>query len=112
MENGYLLGGLLIALLVALLAAPIALSPRFPPDPADALTNILAGVYVIAWGLMFLASYYFSHKTFFFRGLIWICENWSNPRGRRMAFFYFALACVVGVAAILVGLGILESRHS
>lgn len=111
-ENGYLLGGLLIALLAVLVAAVVVLSPRFPPDPADGLTNILTGVYLIAWGLMFLASYYFSHKTFFFRGLIWVCENWSNPRGRRMAFFYFGVACLAGVMAILMGLGLLESRHS
>ena len=57
---------------------------------------------------MFLASYYFSQKTFFLRGLMWICEHFSNPRGKKMAFFYFALATVLGLVLVLKGLGVIE----
>ena len=57
------------------------------------------------WGLLFLAAYFFSHKTFFFRGLIWVCERFSHPRGRGMAFLYFALAFALGTMALLRGLG-------
>ena len=62
----------------------------------------------MAWGAMFLASYFYSHKTFFFRGLIWVCEHWSSPKGRGMAFFYAALALGLGSMATLSGLGLIN----
>lgn len=57
---------------------------------------------------MFLVSYFYSHKTFFFRGLIWVCEHWSSPKGRGMAFFYAALALLLGGLATLSGLGLIN----
>ena len=66
----------------------------------------LLGLYIMAWGFMFLASYYFGHKSFFLRALVWVCEHFSYPRGRKMAFFYFALAFGLGLMALLAGLGI------
>lgn len=53
---------------------------------------------------MFLASYYFSHKTFFLRGLMWVCEHFSYPSGRGMAFFYFCLAFFLGTVLLIQGL--------
>jgi len=58
----------------------------------------------MAWGVMFLASYFFEHKTFFFRALIWVCENFSRPPGRGMAFFYAALGFGLGGFAFLRGI--------
>src|SRR5262245_36543290 len=106
-EPGYLLGGALIVLLLGLLAAAVLTgdtSGPFKRGPAA----ILTGAYLQAWGIMFLAAYYYSHKTFFFRGLMWVCEHFSSPRGRGMAFFYFALAFGLGSVAMVRGLGIGE----
>ena len=76
---------------------------RLQPGPGA----VFLGLYIFDWGVMFLLSYYFSRKSFFFRALMWVCEHASSPKGRKMAFFYFALACGLGVAAILRGLGVL-----
>lgn len=69
---------------------------------------IIGGIYLQFWGLLFLLSYFFSHKCFFFRGLIWICENFSSPKGRKMAFFYFALAFGIGTTVLLTGIGVIQ----
>jgi hypothetical protein len=109
-QPGYALGILLISILLLFNVAVFVTEPAFPPR-SRSLGTVLVGAYLITWGLMFLASYYFSHKTFFLRGLLWLCEHFSNPRGKRMAFFYFALATVLGVVAVLVGLGVIEDRN-
>jgi hypothetical protein len=105
-ERGILLG----SLLVAFLGAPLVASLYFGVEPGPirpCAGSVLLGLYIMAWGVMFLASYYFSHKTFFLRGLIWVCEHLSAPAGRKMAFFYFALAFSLGVARLLAGLGLI-----
>ena len=105
-ETGLALGLSLIGILVALLIAALAFGVR--PGPIQAgPSSILLGLYIMVWGVMFLASYYFSHKSFFFRALIWVCEKASHPRSRKMAFFYFALAIIVGGASLLAGMGVL-----
>jgi hypothetical protein len=96
-ESGYLLSFSLVAVLVALMAA--ALSAK------DGRATVLLGVYMMAWGCMFLASYYFSHKSAFLRGLVWFCEKLSYPGTRKMAFFYFVLAFGMGATSVVVGLG-------
>jgi len=105
-EPGHLLGfasiGLLVLLLVAAFQSGIETGPIRPGTG-----TVLLGVYVMAWGFMFLASYFYSHKSFFFRALIWVCERLSFPASRAMALFYFVLAFVVGGATILAGLGLL-----
>jgi hypothetical protein len=104
-EPGYLLGGMLIAVLVGLLAAAI-LSGEVAGSFRQGSPSVFTGLYLQAWGLMFLASYYFSHKTFFLRRLMWVCEHFSYPRGRGMAFFYFCLAFSLGTVALMKGLGL------
>jgi len=104
-EKGLGLGITIIAMLVVLLILPFFYGLELGPvrkGPAA----VFAGIYLQFWGLLFLLSYFFSHKTFFFRGLIWLCENFSRPKGRTMAFFYFALAFGLGSIALLQGLGL------
>lgn len=103
-EPGYVLGFVLIGVLVALLVATFTVSGGLPRNGRGA-GNVLGGTYLITIGLMFLGSYYFSHKTFFFRGLLWICEHFSHPRGKEMAIVVFVLATVLGSIAVLEGLG-------
>jgi hypothetical protein len=97
-ERGDLLGLCLIAVLAALMVA--ALRAEGPAKP------ILMGLALVAWGGMFLASYFFSHKTFFLLGLRWFCVTLSYPSTPRMAFFYAAVMAAMGLASILAGLGV------
>ncbi len=107
-EKGLALGVSIIAIFVILMIAPFYFGYEPGPFRRD-LSTIFTGVYLQFWGILFLLSYYFSHKTFFFRGLIWVCENFSFPRGRKMAFFYFALAFGLGSIALLHGIGLLST---
>lgn len=104
-EPGYLLGSASILLLAVLLGAALEAGVESGPI-RPGLGTVLLGTYIMVWGLMFLASYFYSHKSFFFRALIWFCENLSFPASRKMALFYFVLAFFMGAAATLQGLGI------
>jgi hypothetical protein len=101
---GYLLGGLLIAWLLALMIATL-----YAGGPMSRMQRgsgaILLGVYLQSWGIMFLAAYFWAHTPFFLRGLMWVCERFSSPAGRGMAFFYFALCFGLGSLAVARGLG-------
>jgi hypothetical protein len=103
-EPGYLLGSLLIGGLVlpqlAMLGGFIA--PRSRDE------ELYVGAYIVYIGFLFLSSYYWSHKTFALRGFMWICEHFSYPADRRMAFFYFALCAFLGFISILAGFGITQ----
>jgi hypothetical protein len=103
-EPGLILGISLIALLIALLAGAIALGGA--AHTQRGIGSVLGGLYVITWGVMFLMSYFYSHKTFLFRALMWVCARGTSPRGRKMAFFYFALATLIGSMVVLSGLGV------
>jgi hypothetical protein len=106
-EPGYLLGGILIA---GLVLPPLAILCGFVV-PQTREGEVFIGANIIYYGLLFLSSYYWSHKTFVLRGLMWACENLSHPSGRRMAFFYFALCAFLGSMAILSGWGMIKARH-
>ena len=106
-ETGVALGLGIIGALAGLWALILAIGLPSGPlrkDPAIAVM----GVHTMFWGLLFLASYYYSHKCFFLRGLIWICEHFSRPSGRRMALSYFALMFGMGVFFLLIGLGVVH----
>ncbi len=63
--------------------------------------NIWLGLYIVFIGLCFLLSYFYTQNSYIFRLLDWVCRNFSRPKGRKMAFFYFGLASCVGVAVIV-----------
>jgi hypothetical protein len=94
--------GLYALLQFAALAAGV---PRGALKPG--MGTVLVGLSLIVLGCTFLASYYYSHKAFLFRALLWVCEHASYPKGRGMAFFYFFLASGLGTMAVLAGLGAL-----
>ena len=106
-EPGIALGLALIALMAALVTASV-MSGLKPGPLRPGWPTFITGVSLMAWGAMFLASYYFDHKTFFFRALICVCEHLSRPKGRGMAFFYAALGFGLGGLGVLVGLGLLD----
>lgn len=102
-EPGVGLSICLISILLALFLGTIATG--LTTDPSRYwLGNVVVGLYLIAWGCMFLAAYYYSHKTFFLRALIWICEHFSRPAHRKMAFFCFALFAGMGFVLLVQGL--------
>jgi hypothetical protein len=102
-QPGVALGLILIAILVALLFAALGATSSNSAG-LSARGTILLGIYIVAVGSMFLASYYFSHKTFFLRALIWVCEKGSFPASRKMAFFYFSLSLFIGVSSLISGI--------
>jgi hypothetical protein len=107
-EKGTLLGITIIVVLAVMLI--LAFVTGFGRAPfGKSWSSIITAVYIQSWGILFLLSYFFSQKCFFFRGLMWICEHFSRPKGRWMAFFYFAIAFGIGTYALLIGLGILGS---
>jgi hypothetical protein len=102
-ERGLFLGSLVLALLIAphvyLLFNPSQVALLSTPQGA-----IFNGAYVLLIGCTFLGSYYFSHKSFIFRWFAWICEHWSFPASRKMAFFYFGLSLLLAGIAVTQGL--------
>ncbi len=94
-------GGVLGFALICLLALVAVAALRAPAASRD----VAVGVFLMVWGCMFLAAYFFSHKTFFLRGLIWFCTRMSCPSSPKMAFFYAVMTFGMGVVAVLSGLG-------
>ncbi|MBC8072357.1 MAG: hypothetical protein IAG13_28805 [Deltaproteobacteria bacterium] len=103
-EDGLVLGLVLISILAALLFSAFAVGVHDGPiEPG--LGTVLSGLYAMAWGVMFLLAYFFAHKTFFLRALMWMCEHASRPSGRIMALFYAAVGIGLGGYTVLRGLG-------
>lgn len=69
-------------------------------------SSVFAGLFLIALGCVFLASYYFGRRSFLLRQIASLLDY--NPiLSRKMAaFFYFGLATICGIGAILQGLGL------
>ncbi len=88
-EKGLILGSAIVAVLAILMLLPFYYGFELG-SVEKGPTAIVTGLYIQFWGILFLLSYFYSHKTFFLRGLIWICENFSSPKGRKMAFFYWS----------------------
>ena len=107
-EPGVLLGTLLIALLAGLLGA--VLWVELPTPTARGFVGqgtVLVGAYLIVWGLIFLASCFYGHKTFFLRWLFKTGAAGRPSRAKFRAIFFFAVFTCCGIAAVLVGTGLL-----
>ena len=104
-KRGLALGITIILLIVAFNIVLSILNLK-PGPLEEGPATIVVGIYIQFLGILFLLSYYYSQKTFFFRWLIWICERFSYPSSRKMAFFYFGLGFILGIFAILEGFGI------
>ena len=64
------------------------------------LRKLFAGLFLIYTGAMFLASYRYSERIGFLRGFMWVCTDFSRGRHRMLAFFYFGVCTVVGIAVL------------
>jgi hypothetical protein len=99
-EPGIALGLFVISVLVVFGVLPFFYGIETGPikkGPA----SILLAVYIQSWGLVFWISYYFSHKSFFFRGVIWVCEELSWPKSRFMALLYGIMGLGMGTVALI-----------
>ena len=106
-QPGLLLGFSVLSVLAALLIAYFAVGGTAPGPWRAAPGNALLGLNFVAWGLVFLLSYYFSQRSFVFRGFIWFCQQLSAPSGRKVALVWFALLVFAGMAMLLTGVGLL-----
>ena len=107
-EPGIAIGVLMILTLLGLLGG--IFYSGFKPGPIEkGTTSILGGVYLFTWGCLFGVSYFFDHKTFFLRGLIWVCERMSFPSGRWMALIYSVWLVSFGGYIFLIGAGWIAS---
>jgi hypothetical protein len=97
-----LVGGLSLALLLA------AVIFSGPPSMAKGISTSLLGLYIIEIGVLNLISYFFIEESYILKFLRWKCENFSHPKGRGMAFFYAALAFLLGFYGLFVGIGIIS----
>jgi hypothetical protein len=105
-DRGLALGVGAIAVFTGLYVVSLALGFELPPREGPA--TVLAGLPNILAGLLFMASYYHEHRSFLFRGLMWVCVHGSNPGGRWMAFLFGPALSAVGIYVVLIGLGVAE----
>jgi len=75
---------------------------------SERLRLVVLGTHSIGIGVLFLLAYYHENESIVFRVLIWVCEHFLFPRGRRNAFFYFAFFAILGMFLILQGLGVIN----
>ena len=91
-----------VVLMVATTAtAGVAVPGRHRPP------SVFLGFYSIYLGVLFLLSFFYSRASYVLTALMWICQNFSHPRGRFMALFYFGLLAVVGTITLLAAFEIL-----
>lgn len=104
-EPGRLLGAVLIGILVVLLgAAWLAGMSTERPAPSG-MGPVFMGLFLIALGSMFFASYFQSSKSFFLRWLLRLSMGFLFFPDRRMAMLLCMLCVVTGGLAIADGLG-------
>jgi hypothetical protein len=104
-EQGRLLGVALLGLVLALFVASLTDLEPGPLKPGLGATCL--GLYMMLLGAMALAAYYYPHKTFLFRWIIWCARRHKNDDyGFGKALFIFVLAFGGGFGAFLKGLGL------
>jgi hypothetical protein len=71
-------------------------------------SSVLTGLYILSWGALWIASYYFPGRSYLLKGLMWCCENGGSLRGAWTALLWGALALTLGILGILAGLGLVQ----
>ena len=94
-------GVVLIGLLAAALQDGFTFGELVAGWPA-----IFLGLYLQAWGVLFLLSYRFSRHSYLLTFLMWVCEHHSNPRGAWTALLWGVFAIGIGFMPLLIGLGV------
>lgn len=60
----------------------------------------MEGIAAITVGLLFIASYFWDSQVVILRPFTWLCESFSWPATRKMAFFYGAGGIVAGLSML------------
>src|SRR5713101_114541 len=118
-ERGALLGWSLLGTLVLLqVAALIAGLPRAGEPKEWSIGLFFISAMFLLLGPLFVVAYYYPHKTFFFRWLLWLSERlmrliwYAAPERFRVttrthSFFFAFLFTFGGLVSLLQALGVL-----
>lgn len=87
------------------LFAAVLVPPQFAAmlDPSMVRENPwMNGAYIQFVGLLFILSYFFPHRSYALKGLMWCCEHTSAPvRGRWTAILWGSFAIFIGCLALV-----------
>ena len=98
---GFGLIAVLVALVVAAWAFGMSAEKPHPPGPGP----VFMGLFLLALGAMFLASYYHSAKSFFLRWLLRFAMAFPGMNSPKMAWLISFVCALSGLGAIAQGLG-------
>ena len=107
-EPGVLLAVLLILLLAGILVVAFWLGfPNTSTKGFAGAGTVLGGIYLMVWALIFLASRFYAHKTFFFRWILRTSGRGQASRAKSRATFLCVVFMACGIAGVLAGIGLL-----
>jgi len=99
---GFALIGLLAIFVVAAWVSGMPIGK--PTEPM--IGPVFMGLFLVSLGVMFLASYFYSDRSFFLRWLFVFSLGFPGAKSAKMAFFWSFVSLLCGVGAIADGLGL------
>lgn len=87
--------GILVALLIAAFSFGMSTERPHPPGPGP----VFMGLFLIALGIMFAASYFYSSKASFLAWLLSFAESFPGPHSRKTTFMLPFVAILSGAGA-------------
>jgi hypothetical protein len=95
----------LIALLTALSVAAWVSGMPWGRSTEPMIGPVFMGFFLVALGVMFFASYFYSDRSFFLRWLLRFSTGFPSFPNPKMAFFWSFVSVLCGLDAIADGLG-------
>jgi hypothetical protein len=92
----------LAALVITAWAFGMSTERPHPPGPGP----VFMGLFLLALGAMFLASYFYSAKSFFLRWLLRFAMAFPGMHSPKMAWLMSFVCALTGLGAIAQGLGL------
>lgn len=92
----------LVALVVTAWAFGMSTETPHPPGPGP----VFMGLFLLALGAMFLASYFYSAKSFFLRWLLHFAMAFPGMNSPKMAWLMAFVSALAGLGAIAQGMGL------
>ena len=92
---------ILVALVVAAWAFGMSTETPHPPGPGP----VFMGLFLLALGAMFAASYLYSAKSFFLRWLLRFAMGFPGMHSPKMAWLMSFVCALAGLGAIAEGFG-------
>ena len=105
-EPGHALSSILISVLVLLVGLAFGFGMSTERPAPSGMGPVFMGLFLVALGTMFFASYFFSQRSYFLRWLLALSMGlFPKLSDRRMAFLFSAIAIGNGIIAIADGFG-------